>query len=323
MNDLFTQIKNAILTSKELFEKCKNVDSFCKKYQGKDFDDFSFTVVDRFTVNIKKNNAIADEVFDSSDSVYHSLMNEYLNKLKLPSYHQNRITMAEVFELNFDGCFVLNTKFTIQYSNKSDEFKLRDKPLLPLSEFWEKEMVLHFYSPKNSYELYDHCQENNYNSRSQGGIIGYTDDEKKTIGVISKSNKFYVILRYLNDQLKVELLPIIKLITLALKNDKDRLEIENQLFNLLDVSVKIDESFLEMQSDKYTRVSKEKGQYLIDLWLDKNCPVEFRKIIGNFTNHQYWDYTPYEGNFAFSYLHLTDNDFEYTPDFEFKFRKIT
>jgi hypothetical protein len=321
MTDLFDQIKNAILTSKQFYEKAQNIEKFCKNHQGKDYDDFSFTVTDRFSINVEKNSVVEKEKFDSSDLIYYSLMKEYLTNIELRLYLQNRITIAEVFQLSFDGYFVLNTKFTIHYLNSSDSFKLRSKPLLPLRELWEKEMMLYFRTPKNSYELYDACQQDNAYAPMQGGIIGYVDNEKQANAILEKTNRFHVILRYLNEQLKSELLQIFRNIPQALKNN-EKVEIENQLSEILNLSIKIDESFIELQSDKYMRVTKEKGQYLINLWLDKNCPGEFRKIIGNFTSHPYWSHTSYEGDFAFSYLHLSDSDFEYSPNFEFKFRKI-
>lgn len=129
MTDLFTQIKNAILTSKEISEKCKNVDSFCKKYQGKDFDDFSFKISDSFIIELITNSNFTsyDLICEKSEAEVEDCVYSNVIRNKLESITFDDSMLKFYLHLNIRKKFKVHVNFEslIGYSNEKDSFQLR------------------------------------------------------------------------------------------------------------------------------------------------------------------------------------------------------
>lgn len=289
MTDLFTQIKNAILTSKGLFEKCKNVDSFCKKYQSKDFDDFSFKISDSFVIELITNSNFTsyDLICDKSeeeiqDCVY---LNVIRNKLEIMTFDDSMLKFY--LHLNIRKRFKVNVNFEslIGYSNEKDSFQLR-KNVNDKATF--RDIFIRVEELPNLISIVD----------SDNTVIGYADSETNAVNIISSLVSLQTQCQELQDKIKADLNDLFfeikwyygeygQSLETKISDIKSKLKsILNEELNLPEVSKS--EKTIRGWNDKSWSVIPD-AEKIINKWLDLNCNSEIRSMI---------KYNSYNSNFS-------------------------
>ena len=281
MTDLFTQIKNAILTSKEFFEKCKNVDSFCKKYQGKDFDDFSFKISDSFVIELITNSNFTnyDLICEKSEAEVEDCVYSNVIRNKLESISFDDSMLKFYLHLNIRKKFKVYVNFEslIGYSNEKDSFQLR-KNVNDKATF--RDIFIRVEELPNLISVID----------SSNTVIGYADSETNAIKIISS----LVSIQHQFEELQTKI-----------KNDLSKLFFEVQWYygeysqslgvEISDIKSKlksilneeIDLPLAEVsKSEKSVRGWTNKSwsaipnvEKIINKWLDLNCDPNIRGMI--------------------------------------------
>lgn len=289
MTDLFTQIKNAILTSKELFEKSKNVDSFCKKYQGKDFDDFSFKISDSFVIELITNSNFTNydlicEKFEAEvdDCVYTNVIR---NKLENIIFDDSMLKFY--LHLNIRKKFKVHVNFEslIGYSNEKDSFQLR-KNVNDKATF--RGIFIRVEELPNLISIVD----------SSNIVIGYADSEINAVNIISSLVSLQTQCQELQDKIKADLNDLFfeikwyygeygQSLETKISDIKSKLKsILNEEINLPEVSKS--EKTIRGWNDKSWSVIPD-AEKIINKWLDRNCDSEIRSMI---------KYNSYNSNFS-------------------------
>jgi hypothetical protein len=289
MSDLFNQIKNAILTSKALFEKSKNVDSFCKKYQSKDFDDFSFKISDSFKIDLITNSNFSnyDLAFEKSeeeleDCVY---LNVIRNKLEDITFDDSMLKFY--LHLNIRKKFKVHVNFEslIGYSNEKDLFQLR-KNANDKATF--RDIFIRTEELSNLINIVD----------SGDTTIGYADSEFDAIKIISNLTSIQNKCQDLQTRIKVDLNDLFFEIKwfygeYGQSSESKISDIESKLKLILKEEFVLPEI---SKSEKTIRGWNDKSwsvipdaEKIINKWVDLNCDSNIRSMI---------KYNPYNSNFS-------------------------
>lgn len=289
MTDLFTQIKNAILTSKALLEKSKNINSFCKKYQGKDFDDFSFKISDSFIIELITNSNLTsyDLICEKSeeeieDCVYSNVIR---NKFENITFDDSMLKFYLHLNIRKKFKVYVNFESLIAYSNEKDSFQLR-KNVNDKATF--RDIYIRVEELSNLISIID----------STNSVIGYADSETNAIKIISSLVSIQTQCQELQDKIKNELNDLFfkmkwfygeygqsSEVTLS-EIKLDLKSIIQEEFNLPDNYGS--EKILRGWNDKSWSVIPD-AEKIINKWLDLNCDSDIRSMI---------KYNSYNSNFS-------------------------
>jgi len=259
MSNLIEQIKTSILTSNQLLEKCKNFDIFLKKHQGKDYDDFSFTVKDSFEITIKsfkgeyKNDVIVtDNSFD--EYLFFDFIRSSLEELKFESSELDfALSLGLLNKYNLEVLF----NFRIKYSNENDSFGMQK--IISCEVHYSKQELKNYFRVSSSED-----QE----------LLGFVETEKEALLVLEKLNEVKSHFQDLNSRVKNELYDVIYDCRRIYGSYKEEgvtfSSLRKTLANVLGT-----DNFVLSDSNN---IATEAVQF-IELWLDKNCMSEYRNLI--------------------------------------------
>lgn len=277
MSDLISRIKESIVNSNQLFEKSNNIANFCKKYQGKDYDDFSFKIEDSFEFELISNENFSDydiiyEKFDGEieDSVYSNVIR---NEVKNITFDESLLNLY--LYLNVKRKFKLKVNFDslIGYSSEKDSFQLR-KISNKASDF--KNIILLDIPLENSIKIID----------SDQTLIGYVNSKEEALLVIGKLQDLQNHCKDLQSKIKIDLHDLFFNISWHYGKFKSTNDISfNDLELQLQTILKNDQIKLP-DIENWSKVSFAK--VMIEAWLDLNCRPEIRQLVSYNTYNIYF-----------------------------------
>lgn len=277
------QIKNAILTSKQLEVKSESF-SKLNRYFGKEIDDFSFKVED--TIELKLN--VKDKTYsvdclasdrNLDDDLYSFVVTEALKEVDFPSS-----TKEYAFNLG------LNVKYDLYF-----EFVIELKHTYNVEGFALKKLHKSRIVSVNKFQKDLNQIRYNVSSDNDCEILGYASKEK-TSGVLVKLKEdqkyFFDLINTYKSEISHLITTIhcpnyytpVKLMTLIPVEDDCLIKV-NEMFRQFNedlenkTHLKELNSLLNMNLSSYKELLDLDKKTIVTRWLDKNCKSEFRHLI--------------------------------------------
>ncbi len=301
MNNLLNQIKEAILDSEQLLEKSKNFEKLKNKYFGKDYDDFSFTVTDQFEIDLNSTNVGYEiEYIKSEEDISEfSYFNIIKHKLEEITFDDSNLNFYDYLKLTNQCVLKINIEARIGYSSEKDSFILLKNVEKSLKT---NNITCHKKRIENLFEII---------SKNDDDVcsLGFVKTENHALEILEKLTNIKEYLMKLDVQIKNELFSNFAIIRNAYGNqypfkDESFLGAEKVICDLSNSSK------ISLFSKDFISSNKERNN-IIELWLDKNCKSEYRRLI---SANYYNIYFSNKDNWLSSIIYLSE-------DYQFSFEK--
>lgn len=262
--NLFSEIKKAILCSKQLVQKNENFSKFLIKHQGKDYDDFSFLVRDSFEVELISNSDFTNyEIVcgvSDSEPEKSTLSNIIESELESFDFDDSLLKFYLSLKVKKHIHLTINFEFLVGYVNEKDSFVLRkNKNGKSKNEF--------VFVSKKIPGLFEVVSTNNYS-------IGFVNSLAETAYTIDRLNKLKAYFCELNEKIKHELhLPFYELKWYYGKCTNTCEKSLEELQSIIRTIVSNDSIVLSESSDD------SQFSEIVEYWLDANCDSSVRNLI--------------------------------------------